>query len=609
MNQNLRFGSQGNAVQQLQSLLNQLQSVAAKLVEDGIFGPQTRLRVLEFQGKAGIPPSGIVDSGTWGKLLGPQAGGSNGGSTGPSQNYANSNAGAAPAPTTLAAPVDYGDLSPRRKRVLESLLPAVVPSRYPEPKFQQLTGGVNHSDPNLPPHYTTCGCLPSYVARALGGHGMIQSGGLDGLRTAAKKQDAWVVAELGLRPKPGDLYGLCNGANPSSLIVHVGVIVDASGEIWKTADAGQRANYVNRQYNPQTGTLSGEVSNSGNRPPRLVAGWVDIDKYPFTSYTKRFEFFAAAGFPTRPSGARKLPPRSSARHAKSLRRPSHVIPLCAVKSSNVVVPRRLHLLSWRVVYLPNIERSEVSMSGHSKWATIKHKKAAIDAKRGKVFTRLIKEIMIAARSGGGDPDANARLRTAIAAGKAVSMPAENIKRAVMRGTGELEGGQLDEITFEGYGPGGAAVMVKVATDNRNRTVSEIRHAFSKNGGNLGEVGSVGWMFDRKSQIIIEADKIGEEALMNLVLEAGGDDIQNDGANWEVLSPPEAHEAVLEAIQKANIPTVSAEVAMVPKNLVHIEGSNARVMLKLLEVMEEHDDVQNVWSNYDIDEDELESLAG
>ncbi len=289
MNQTLRFGSQGNAVQQLQSLLNQLQSAAAKLTEDGVFGQNTRLRVIEFQGKAGIPPSGIVDSATWSKLLGPQAGGSNGGSTGPSQNYSSPNANAAPAAATPSAPVDYGDLSQRRKRVLESLIPAVVPSRYPEPKFQQLTGGVNLSDPNLPPHYTTCGCLPSYVARNLGGRGMIQAGGLDGLRTAAKKQDAWVVAELGLRPKPGDLYGLCNGANPNSLIVHVGVIVDASGEIWKTADAGQgqlpdqRANYVNRQYNPQTGTLSGEVTNSGNRPPRLVAGWVDIDKYPFTS--------------------------------------------------------------------------------------------------------------------------------------------------------------------------------------------------------------------------------------------------------------------------------------------------------------------------------------
>jgi YebC/PmpR family DNA-binding regulatory protein len=248
------------------------------------------------------------------------------------------------------------------------------------------------------------------------------------------------------------------------------------------------------------------------------------------------------------------------------------------------------------------------MSGHSKWHTIKHKKAAIDAKRGKLFTRLIKEIQIAARSGGGDPDANPRLRTAVAAAKGVSMPADNIMRAIKRGTGELDGGQLDEIMFEGYGPGGAAVLVKVATDNRNRTVSEIRHVFSKNGGNLGEVGSVAWMFDRKSQIIIEGDKADEETLMNLVLEAGGEDLRNDGGNWEVLSPPEAHFAVLEAIQKAGIPTVSAELAMIPKNLVRVEGSNAKTMLKLTEVLEDHDDVQNVWSNFDIDEKEMEALA-
>ena len=248
------------------------------------------------------------------------------------------------------------------------------------------------------------------------------------------------------------------------------------------------------------------------------------------------------------------------------------------------------------------------MSGHSKWHTIKHKKAAIDAKRGKLFTRLIKEIMIAARGGGGDPDANPRLRTAITAAKGVSMPADNIMRAIKRGTGELDGGQLDEIMFEGYGPGGAAVLVKVATDNRNRTVSEIRHAFSKNGGNLGEVGSVAWMFDRKSQIIIEGDKADEESLMNLVLEAGGDDLRNDGGNWEVLSAPEAHFAVVEAIEKAGIPTLSAEIAMIPKNLIRVEGANAKTMLRLTEVLEDQDDVQSVWSNFDIDEKEMEALA-
>jgi YebC/PmpR family DNA-binding regulatory protein len=248
------------------------------------------------------------------------------------------------------------------------------------------------------------------------------------------------------------------------------------------------------------------------------------------------------------------------------------------------------------------------MSGHSKWHTIKHKKAAIDAKRGKVFTRIIKEIQIAARGGGGDVDANPRLRTAVAAAKAVSMPADNIKRAIMRGTGELDGGQLDEIMFEGYGPGGAAVLVEVATDNRNRTVSEIRHLFSKNGGNLGEVGSVAWMFDRKSQILIESDKADEDTLMTLVLDAGGEDLVNHGGNWEVLSPPENHNALVEALAKANIPTISAAIAMVPKNLLKLEGKSAQGMLKMTEALEDHDDVQNVYANFDVDEKEMEAMA-
>jgi len=247
------------------------------------------------------------------------------------------------------------------------------------------------------------------------------------------------------------------------------------------------------------------------------------------------------------------------------------------------------------------------MSGHSKWATIKHKKAALDAKRGKAFTRIIKEIMIAARQGG-DPDMNPRLRTAVVAAKAVSMPADNIKRAIMRGTGELEGGQIDEIVFEGYGPGGAAVLVKVATDNRNRTVSEIRHVFSKNGGNLGELGSVSWMFERKGQIFIEKEKASEDQLMTIVLDAGADDLRDDGESWEVICPPEAHDAVLQAIQNAGIATESAEIAMVPKNLMKLEGKNAQAMLRLSEALEEHDDVQNVYSNFDVDEKELEALA-
>jgi YebC/PmpR family DNA-binding regulatory protein len=247
------------------------------------------------------------------------------------------------------------------------------------------------------------------------------------------------------------------------------------------------------------------------------------------------------------------------------------------------------------------------MSGHSKWATIKHKKAALDAKRGKAFTRLIKEIMIAARAGG-DPDANPRLRTAIVAAKAVSMPADNIKRAIMRGTGELEGGQIDEILFEGYGPGGAALLVNVATDNRNRTVSEVRHVFSKNGGNLAEQGSVSWMFERKSQIIVDGANATEDRLMDVVLDAGAEDIRDHGGAWEILSSPEAHEAVLHALQKVNIPTESAEIAMVPKNTIKLEGKNAQAMLKLYDALEEHDDVQNVYGNYEVDEAAVESFA-
>ena len=247
------------------------------------------------------------------------------------------------------------------------------------------------------------------------------------------------------------------------------------------------------------------------------------------------------------------------------------------------------------------------MSGHSKWATIKHKKAALDAKRGKAFTRLIKEITIAARNGG-DPDGNPRLRTAITAAKAVSMPSDNIKKAIMRGTGELEGGQIDEVMFEGYGPGGAAVLVNVATDNRNRTVSEIRHAFSKNGGNMGEQGSVAWMFERKSQVLIPGDKASEDQLMNIVLDAGADDLRSDGERWEILAAPEAHEAVLKALEANGIPQEDASIAFVPKNLIKLEGKNAAGMLRLSEALEEHDDVQSVYSNFDIDEKDLEALA-
>jgi len=247
------------------------------------------------------------------------------------------------------------------------------------------------------------------------------------------------------------------------------------------------------------------------------------------------------------------------------------------------------------------------MSGHSKWATIKHKKAATDAKRGKAFTRLIKEITIAARNGG-DPDGNPRLRTAIVAAKAVSMPSDNIKKAIMRGTGELEGGQIEEVMFEGYGPGGAAILVNVATDNRNRTVSEIRHLFSKNGGNMGEQGSVAWMFERKSQIYVLSEKAGEDQLMGIVLDAGADDLRDDGDQWQVLSPPEAHENVLKALEANGIPSEDASIAWVPKNLIKLEGKNASGMLRMSEALEEHEDVQSVYSNFDIDEKELEAIS-
>jgi YebC/PmpR family DNA-binding regulatory protein len=247
------------------------------------------------------------------------------------------------------------------------------------------------------------------------------------------------------------------------------------------------------------------------------------------------------------------------------------------------------------------------MSGHSKWATIKHKKGALDAKRGKLFTRVIKEITIAARNGG-DPDMNPRLRTAITAAKAVSMPADNIKKAIMRGTGELEGGQIEEVMFEGYGPGGAAVLVLVATDNRNRTVSEIRHMFSKNGGNLGEQGSVAWMFERKSQIMVAGEKAEEDQLMSIVLDAGAEDLRDEGGSWMVVSAPEAHDKVLQALQTAKIDTESAEIGMLPKNSIRLEGKNVSAMLRLSEALEEHDDVQNVYSNFDVDEKEMEALA-
>jgi YebC/PmpR family DNA-binding regulatory protein len=248
------------------------------------------------------------------------------------------------------------------------------------------------------------------------------------------------------------------------------------------------------------------------------------------------------------------------------------------------------------------------MSGHSKWATIKHKKGALDAKRGKIFTRLLREIAVAAKNGG-NPDSNARLRTAVLAAKAENMPAENIKRAIQRGTGELEGVNYEEITFEGYGPGGVAVIVETLTDNRNRTVSEVRHAFSKNGGNLGESGSVRFMFSKKGVIGIEKDAASEEQLLDIVLEHGGEDLNDEGDTWEIISDPAAHEAVAAAVKAAGIPTVMSEVTMVSSIYTKLEGSPANQMIRLLEALEDFDDTQNVYSNFDMDADEMEQAAG
>jgi YebC/PmpR family DNA-binding regulatory protein len=249
------------------------------------------------------------------------------------------------------------------------------------------------------------------------------------------------------------------------------------------------------------------------------------------------------------------------------------------------------------------------MSGHSKWATIKHKKGALDAKRGKAFTRLIKEITMAARQGGGDPDANPRLRGAVAAAKAENMPADNIKRAIQRGTGELPGAVYEEITFEGYGPGGVALIVEVTTDNRNRTVSEIRHVFSKNGGNLGEPNSVRFMFAKKGLIAVPKSAANEEKLMDIVLDSGGDDLNDEGENWEIITEPAAYEAVANALKAAGIEPVVSEITMIASTYTKLEGSTAAQMIRLLEALEDHDDVQNVYSNFDMDAKQYEEVAG
>jgi YebC/PmpR family DNA-binding regulatory protein len=249
------------------------------------------------------------------------------------------------------------------------------------------------------------------------------------------------------------------------------------------------------------------------------------------------------------------------------------------------------------------------MSGHSKWHTIKHKKGAADAKRGKIFTRIIKELTVAARNGGGDANSNPRLRTVIAEAKSVNMPADNIKRAIQRGTGELPGVSYEEITYEAYGPGGVAIMIEVLTDNKNRTVGEMRHALSKYGGNLGEANSVAWMFEKKGYIVVEKSKADEDKLMSAVIDAGADDMRDDDDNWEIVTPPDAYDGVLEAVKALGIEPAASEIAMLPQNYIKLEGKSAQQMVKLMDVLEEHEDTKKVWTNADIEEKEIEaSLA-
>jgi len=249
------------------------------------------------------------------------------------------------------------------------------------------------------------------------------------------------------------------------------------------------------------------------------------------------------------------------------------------------------------------------VSGHSKWSTIKRKKGAADAKRGRVFTRLIKEITVAARMGGGDPEGNPRLRSAIATAKSENMPKDNIERAIKKGTGELEGAVYEEISYEGYGPGGVAVLVDCMTDNKNRTVADIRHAFSKSGGNLGETGCVSWMFDKKGSIMVDKDNIDEEELMDKALEAGAEDVIEEDNVYQVITAPEDFETVREALETEGIKFVEAAVSMIPQNVVEITDEKpARQILKLLESLEDHDDVQSVSSNFDISDELMEAVS-
>ena len=247
------------------------------------------------------------------------------------------------------------------------------------------------------------------------------------------------------------------------------------------------------------------------------------------------------------------------------------------------------------------------MSGHSKWSTIKHKKGAADAKRGKIFTRILKEMTVAARLGGGDPAGNPRLRAAVAEAKANNMPKDNIERAIKRGTGEIEGMTYEEITYEGYGPGGVAIIVEALTDNTNRTTPEIRHMFEKHGGNLGTPGSVKFQFDKKGYFAVEKSAVGEDKLMEIALEAGADDLQSDDTDaYEIYTTPDNFEAVRQALESNKIATVEAKLGMIPQNYVSTDEAKAKSIMRLLEMLDDHDDVQNVWSNFDIPAEMMET---
>lgn len=248
------------------------------------------------------------------------------------------------------------------------------------------------------------------------------------------------------------------------------------------------------------------------------------------------------------------------------------------------------------------------MSGHSKWASIKHKKAAQDAKRGKIFTKIIRELAVAARIGGGDPDANPRLRKAINDAKAVNMPSDNIKRAIMKGTGQLEGTTYEESTYEGYGPGGVAILLEVLTDNKNRTVSELRHIFTRNGGNIGESGCVAWMFNRKGYIVVEKSQASEDKLLEIILDAGAEDLKEDGSNYEIYTPPDTYEDVVDALEKHKIKIDVKNLGQIPQNYIKLTGKPAQQLLRLMDELEDHDDVQNVWANFDIDEEEIAAYS-